>query len=137
MERALDMVDAARPPLVVFENVKGFKTVQEGSYYTWLEDRLRSIGYPSIRSAVLSTHHYGIPQKRERLYLVAFREDCAHFADDFVFPAGNEQATPSASIFLKRRLAKRLVNTIRCGGRGSVTGGPPLRPVRTLLLVFR
>ena len=119
LERALDMVDAARPPLVVFENVKGFKTVQEGSYYTWLEDRLRSIGYPSIRSAVLSTHHYGIPQKRERLYLVAFREDCAHFADDFVFPAGNEQATPSASIFLKRRLAKRLVNTIRCGGRGS------------------
>ena len=117
--KALDMIDAARPPLVVFENVKGFQTVQGGGYYTWLENRLCLIGYTSIKSAVLSTHLYGLPQKRERLYIVAFREDCTHMADDFVFFASNEQTTPTTSIFLKRRLARRLVNTIRCGGRGS------------------
>ena len=117
--KALDMIDAARPPLVVFENVKGFQTVQGGGYYTWLESRLRLIGYTSIKSAVLSTHLYGLPQKRERLYIVAFREDCAHMADEFEFPAGDFQTTPTASQFLKRRLAKRFINTIRCGGRGS------------------
>ena len=40
-------------------------------------------------------------------------------AEEFQFPAGDDQKTPTASQFLKRRLAKRFVNTIRCGGRGS------------------
>ena len=101
------------------ENVKGFKTVDGGNYYAWLENRLRLMGYPAMKSEVLATHHFGLPQKRERLYIVCFREDCAHVAEEFKFPTGNEQATPSASVFLKRRLAKRFVNTIRCGGRGS------------------
>ena len=117
--KALDMIDSARPPLVVFENVKGFKSVQGGAYYSWLENRLRLIGYPVLKSEVLGTHCFGLPQKRERLYMVAFREDCAHMADEFKYPDGNDQATPTASVFLKRRLAKRFVNTIRCGGRGS------------------
>ena len=117
--KALDMIDSARPPLVVLENVKGFKTVDGGTYFSWLESRLRLMGYPVMKSEVLATHHFGLPQKRERLYMIAFREDCAHVADEFTFPTGNEQTTPTASIFLKQRLAKRLVNTIRCGGRGS------------------
>ena len=117
--KALDMIDSARPPLVVLENVKGFKTVDGGTYFSWLENRLRLMGYPVLKSEVLATHHFGLPQKRERLYMIAFREDCAHVADEFTFPTGSEQATPSVSVFLKRRLAKRFVNTIRCGGRGS------------------
>ena len=117
--KALDMIDSARPPLVVFENVRGFRSVQGGEYFRWWENRLLGIGYPRITSQVLGTHCFGLPQKRERLYMVAFREDCAHMADEFKFPVGNDLATPNASQFLKRRLAKRFVNTIRCGGRGS------------------
>ena len=117
--KALDLINSARPPLIVFENVRGFKSVQEGEYYRWLEKRLRLIGYPVLKSEVLGTHCFGLPQKRERLYIVAFREDCAHMADEFEFPAGDFQTTPTASHFLKRRLAKRFINTIRCGGRGS------------------
>ena len=113
------MVDAARPPLVVFENVRGFKSVQEGEYYRWLEKRLRLIGYPVLKSEVLGTHCFGLPQKRERLYMVAFREDSANLVDDFQFPPGDDFQFPTASHFLKRRLAKRFINTIRCGGRGS------------------
>ena len=117
--KALDMVDAARPPLVVFENVKGFKSVQGGAYYAWLENRLRLIGYPVVKAAMLTTSDFGLPQKRSRLYIVSFREDCAYMADEFEFPVGDDQTTPTASQFLKRRLAKRFINTIRCGGRGS------------------
>ena len=117
--QALSMVGSARPLLVVFENVKGFKSVQNGAFFLWLENRLLEIGYPRIKSQTLGTHCFGLPQKRERLYMVAFREDCAHMADEFHFPVGNVLMTPSASQFLKRRLAKHFVNTIRCGGRGS------------------
>ena len=38
--QALSMVGSARPLLVVFENVKGFKSVQNGAYFLWLENRL-------------------------------------------------------------------------------------------------
>ena len=117
--KALDMIDSARPPLVVLENVRGFKAGQGGAYYRWWENRLLEIGYPRIKSQVLGTHCFGLPQKRERLYMAAFREDCSHMVDEFHFPVGNDLATPSASQFLKRRLAKRFVNKIRCGGRGS------------------
>ena len=116
--KALDMIDSARPPLVVLENVRGFKAGQGGAYYRWWENRLLEIGYPRIKSQVLGTHCFGLPQKRERLYMVAFREDCSHMVDEFLFPVGNDLATPSASQFLKRRLAKRFVNKIRCGGKG-------------------
>ena len=66
----------------------------------------------------MATHHYGIPQKRERLYMVALRDDIV-VGESFRFPAGDASRTPSASKFLKKRLAKQYVNTIRCGGRGS------------------
>ena len=86
--KALDMIDSARPPLVVLENVRGFKAGQGGAYYRWWENRLLEIGYPRIKSQVLGTHCFGLPQKRERLYMVAFREDCSHMVDELHFPVG-------------------------------------------------
>ena len=77
------------------------------------------MGYRILKSKVLGTHEFGIPQQRKRLYMVAFRGDCANVAESFEFPAGDEKSTPSLSKFLKRRLLKRYCNTICCGGRGS------------------
>ena len=70
---------------------KGFKSVQGGAYYAWLENRLRLIGDPVTKAALLTTSDFGLPQKRSRLYIVSFREDCAHLADEFEFPAGDDQ----------------------------------------------
>ena len=47
--KALDMVGAARPPLIVFENVVGFTTVEHGDFFRWLQSRLRQIGYPGFK----------------------------------------------------------------------------------------
>ena len=119
LSKALEMVAEAKPLIIVFENVRGFLSVQGGAYFRWLKSRLTHIGYPTMRHAVLATHHFGIPQQRQRLYMVAFREDLLDAAQSFRFPVGNAARTPTASGFLKKRLAKRYVNTIRCGGRGS------------------
>ena len=115
--KALMMIAHARPVVVVLENVKGFLSVGGGSYFTWLRTRLKSIGYGRLHYKVLSSHQFGVPQTRQRLYMVAFRDDID--AADFNFPEGDDTRTPTLSKFLKRRLAKRYSNTIRCGGRGS------------------
>ena len=117
MDKALKMIEHAEPLIVVLENVKGFLTVQQGAYFNWLQGRLKAMGY-GLEWQVLATHHFGLPQKRERLYMVCLRTDLS-LTENFRFPVGNESRTPSASKFLKKRLAKRWVNTIRCGGRGS------------------
>ena len=114
--KALMMIAHARPVVVVLENVKGFLSVGGGSYFTWLRTRLKSIGYVRLHYKVLSSHQFGVPQTRQRLYMVAFRDDID--AADFNFPEGDDTRTPTLSKFLKRRLAKRYSNTIRCGGRG-------------------
>ena len=107
----------ARPIIALFENVKGFLTVDGGGYLKFLRKRLEASGYGRFQYKVLGTHEFGLPQKRERLYMVAYRNDID--AADFSFPVGDTTHTPSLSKFLKRRLAKRYANTIRCGGRGS------------------
>ena len=117
--KSLKMIESAKPVIVILENVRGFLSVQGGAYMLWLQKRLVESGYPVLRHAILGTHHFGLPQQRERLYMVAFRQDCANIAEAFRFPTGDETLTPSASKFLRKRLAKRYVNTIRCGGRGS------------------
>ena len=112
------MVEHAQPAVVVLENVKGFLSVGGGNYFKWLRARLKTIGYRRIQYKVLGTQKFALPQKRERLYMVAVRDDI-EVVGQFRFPLGDEAHTPSLSKFLKRRLAKRYANTIRVGGRGS------------------
>ena len=117
LSKALKMIQHAQPIIVVLENVKGFLSVNDGDDFGWLRGRLQAIGYPYCSYKVLSTHHFGLPQQRQRLFMVALRED--NDGLDFRFPVGNESRTPSLSKFLKKRLAKLYANTIRCGGGGS------------------
>ena len=116
--KALSMVEHAQPIVVVLENVRGFLSVGGGDYFSWLGQRLASIGYGQLHYKVLGSHQFGVPQKRMRLYMVAIRDDVD--AADFSFPVGDDTLTPTLAKFLKKRqLAKRFSNTIRCGGRGS------------------
>lgn len=63
-----------KPAMLFLENVKGLVSHKEGSTLKTIEDNLRKLGYyPHWK--VLSSLDYGLPQKRERWYCVAFRED--------------------------------------------------------------
>lgn len=70
-----------KPEMVFLENVKGLVSHKEGATLKAIEDNIRSLGYyPHWK--VLSSLDYGLPQKRERWYCVAFRQDVP-----FEFPA--------------------------------------------------
>ncbi len=65
------VVSEARPGVFVYENVKGFLSIDGGKSYQRFLDALRGFGY-YCHAEVLNTKDYGIPQNRERLYIVGF-----------------------------------------------------------------
>jgi DNA (cytosine-5)-methyltransferase 1 len=70
------VVDEARPEVFLFENVKGFRTIDKGRTREEFERAFRLLGY-TVHSAVLNTKDYGLPQNRERYFLVGFRSEVA------------------------------------------------------------
>ncbi len=78
-ELALKYVDTAiglEPKVIFLENVKGFLSTprEDSSYIDELSARLKAHGYqPTFR--VVNCAHHGVPQLRERLIVIAVRED--------------------------------------------------------------
>ena len=58
-----------RPKFVVLENVAHFVKHDEGNTYAKLKNALEEIGY-DVKHAQLSPHKFGVPQIRERMYMV-------------------------------------------------------------------
>ena len=65
------VVDECKPKVIVYENVKGMMSIGGGSTVKEFVQALRDIGY-YCHYEVINTKHYGVPQNRERLFLVGF-----------------------------------------------------------------
>lgn len=68
-EQYLRYVEELAPNWIVFENVQGFQTFQKGRVVLELEKRLSAMGYIT-KKTVLWASHYGVPQNRNRFFLV-------------------------------------------------------------------
>lgn len=73
-----------KPAVVFCENVKGLKIHDKGRTFAVITGTLKELGY-QVFSKVINSKDYGVPQNRERIYIVAFRNDLD--ATDFEFPA--------------------------------------------------
>jgi len=66
---------ARHMPKVIFcENVKGLAMHDKGRTFTVIKRTLEEIGY-TVHDRVLNSRDFGVPQNRERIYVVAFRND--------------------------------------------------------------
>ena len=75
-------VQDIRPAWFVLENVWGITNINEGKTQSMIEDCFRAIdGYDNISSSILWASDYGVPQKRNRFFLVGNR-----LGIDFKFP---------------------------------------------------
>ena len=77
------IVEAKRPSVVFCENVKGLTSHDRGRTFKIICGRLEQLGY-KVFSKVLNSRDFGVPQNRERIYIIAFRNDIA--PDEFGFP---------------------------------------------------
>lgn len=81
----LRIIESKQPQVVLFENVKGLMSSKHQSgkrLIDVIKGDLEALGY-SVNYDVVNASDYGVPQNRERMILVAFRND---LGKTFVFP---------------------------------------------------
>ena len=79
------IIEARKPEGFLLENVKNLKSHDGGKTFKIIEDALKDLGY-HVKIKVLNTMEYGnIPQNRERIYIVGFKNKL--YSDRFEFPS--------------------------------------------------
>jgi len=79
-----ELVSGLRPKVFMFENVPGLMTVNHGEDFTNLLEFIENkTGYQLYRTK-LNASDFGIPQERERIFIVGFRPDIS--CESFSFP---------------------------------------------------
>ena len=68
------IIKAKKPRIVLMENVKNFATHDNGHTLEVVRTTMEELGYTFFQK-VLNAVNYGIPQKRERIYIVCFKND--------------------------------------------------------------
>ena len=77
------IVKCKKPKIVFMENVKNFASHDNGKTLQVVKSTMEELGY-SFNYKVLNAVDFGVPQKRERIYMVCFRKDIEK--DKFSFP---------------------------------------------------
>ena len=68
------ILEEKKPPIIFLENVKNLVSHDDGNTFAVISDTLEQLGY-HIKHFVLNACNYGnIPQTRERIYIVGFRD---------------------------------------------------------------
>lgn len=75
-----------KPKIIFLENVKGLLSHNNGDTFATIKNSLHDLGY-QVNWKILSATMFDLPQRRERVYIVAVRNDIAE--NSFQFPIGN------------------------------------------------
>lgn len=82
----LRIVKFHTPKILILENVKNFITHNSGDTLKTVVNSLDNAGY-TVFHKILNASNFGLPQHRERLFIVAFRKDL--MVSSFSFPIGS------------------------------------------------
>lgn len=105
-----------QPKVAFCENVKGLKIHDRGRTFKVIKKAFEQIGY-TVYADVLNSKDFGVPQNRERIYIVAFRNDID--SSSFRFPEGNNPNTSIKDIMeekpvsVKYYLSTQYLDTLR------------------------
>lgn len=68
------LIDEIKPKVFIYENVRAVVSHDSGKTWAKMQEVFSELGY-SFSWKVLNAKNYGIPQNRERLFVVGFRDD--------------------------------------------------------------
>ncbi|MFI3218938.1 MAG: DNA cytosine methyltransferase [Methylococcales bacterium] len=107
-----------KPRAFLLENVKRLTTHDNGQTFTVILEKLKNLGY-TVYSRVFNSLDFGLPQKRERIYIVGFLQP-VHF--DFPIPLGYYQPLSELlenddaiepSYFLSETIKQKRLNAVK------------------------
>lgn len=78
-DKLVDIIDYHQPEYFILENVRNLKSHDDFNTWKYIKDKLENkLGY-IIDDKILSPHNYGIPQHRERIFIIGSRTSLEHF----------------------------------------------------------
>ncbi|MGG2976764.1 DNA cytosine methyltransferase [Bacillus pumilus] len=77
------IVKEKQPKAFLVENVKGITYKKHREFFEWLNKSFESIGY-DVKWELMNCFEYGVPQERERVFIVGIRKD---IKKEFTFPS--------------------------------------------------
>jgi len=81
MYQCIKVIQKKLPKVFILENVKNFKFIQNGQPFNYLLNQLKIIKNKNKEIAynvsfdILNTKDYGIPQNRQRIFIIGIRKD--------------------------------------------------------------
>jgi DNA (cytosine-5)-methyltransferase 1 len=80
----LRLVKKSQPQAFIFENVRGLANPKNQESFLWILEQFSQLDY-AVKWQVINAYDFGLPQNRERVFIVGIRNDL-HYAQDYKFP---------------------------------------------------
>lgn len=85
--RIMEIADAKKPRTIVLENVRNLRTIHGGETFRTIVRELETRGY-KVTHRIMDSKHFGSPQSRQRIFIVADLARPFEFPDILVPNAG-------------------------------------------------
>ena len=127
-----EIIKRKQPKAIFLENVKGLRNHNGGKTLATILNVLRNdLGYFVPEPQIINAKDFGVPQNRERIYIVGFRNDLG--IESFEYPKPTkikvafsdikEKEVPATKYFLSTQYVQTLVNhKARHEGKGNGFG---------------
>lgn len=108
-----------KPKAIFLENVKGLRSHDKGKTLETILNVLRNdLGYFVPEPQIINAKNFGVPQNRERIYIVGFRQDLNISSFEYPKPLENnptfeevkEKNVPPTKYYLSTQYVQTLVN---------------------------
>ena len=101
------ILGSKKPKYIILENVRNLISHDKGNTWKIIKESLREFGY-NFKEIIMSPHQLGIPQLRERIYILGVNKDFYEKELKFEIPKGNKEVLNAyeSKIFDKNVLEK-------------------------------
>lgn len=93
-----------KPKVIFCENVKNLVNHDNGKTFKKITEILENMGY-KVYSEIINSKNFGVPQNRERVYIVAFRKNID--SSNFVFPRKKDDSKKIIDILEKKEVSPK------------------------------
>lgn len=114
-----EIIKKHKPKAIFLENVKGLRSHDKGKTLETILNVLRNdLGYFVPEPQIINAKNFGVPQNRERIYIVGFRQDLNISSFEYPKPLDEnptfedvkERNVPPTKYFLSTQYVQTLVN---------------------------
>lgn len=134
---ALEVIKSVKPRVAIMENVKGLTTKKFNAEFKEMLKALEENGYTNYWQ-VLNTKNYGLPQNRERVFVVSFKNG---EQQEFEFPKPFDSGLRlidmledevDEKFYIAEEKAAELINKIKDNKQGTFSNGQYVQFSRAL-----